>query len=194
MIDPASGQLVGTIPLGDKPEFSQVDGQGRLWVALDETGAIAMIDTHEMAVIRTFKLEGCEGAAPLALDRGHRRLFTACGDKRAYIVDAETGKVVAHAPVGDDPDGIVYDAPRAKLFVANRDGTMTIIGQRGADDYVVERNLRMPVYAKTLGIDPATRRVFSSTADLIWPKAKSREEVLPNARPGSFRLVVATGR
>jgi YVTN family beta-propeller protein len=194
VIDPASGQVVATIPLGDKPEFSQADGKGTVWVALEESGSIAAIDTRTMTVDHRFKLAGCEGAAPLAFDAAHRRLFTACGDRRAYIVDADTGRVVAHVPVGEDPDGIAYDPVRAKLFVANRDGTMTIIRQRGADLYAVERNLHTPVYAKTVGIDPAMRRVFSSTADLIWPKAKPGEEVLPDARPGTFRLVVITGR
>lgn len=194
VIDPVSGQVVATIPLGDKPEFSQADGKGMVWVALEESGSIAAIDSRIMSVVHTFKLTGCEGAAPLAFDAAHRRLFTACGDKRAYIVDADSGKVVANLPVGEDPDGIVYDPVRARLFIANRDGTMTIIRQSGADRYAVERTLRTPRYAKTVGIDPATRRVFSSTADLIWPKGKPGEEVLPEARPGTFRLVVITGR
>jgi DNA-binding beta-propeller fold protein YncE len=194
VIEPTSGQVVATIPLGDKPEFAQADGKGMVWVALDESGSIAAIDTRTMTVVHTFKLDGCEGAAPLSFDAAHRRLFTACGDKRAYVVDADSGRVVAHLPVGEDPDGIVYDPMRAKLFVANRDGTMTIIRQIGANSYAVERNLRTPAYAKTVGIDPATRRVFSSTADLVWPTTKPGEEVLPDARPGTFRLVVITGR
>ena len=194
VIDPASGQVLSTIALGDKPEFSQADGKGMVWVALEASGSIAAIDSRTMTVVHTFKLAGCEGAAPLAFDAAHRRLFTACGDKRAYVVDADSGRVVAHVPVGEDPDGIAYDPMRAKLFVANRDGTMTIIRQNGANAYAVERSLRTPTYAKTVGIDPATRRVFSSTAELIWPKAKPGEEVLPDARPGTFRLVVITGR
>lgn len=194
VIDPASGQVLASIPLGDKPEFSQADGKGMVWVALDESGSIAAIDSRTMAVVHVFKLAGCEGAAPLAFDAAHRRLFTACGDKHAYVIDADSGRVVAHVPVGEDPDGIVYDPRRAKLFVANRDGTMTIIRQNGANAYAVERSLRTPTYAKTVGIDPATRRVFSSTAELIWPKARPGGEVLPDARPGTFRLVVITGR
>jgi DNA-binding beta-propeller fold protein YncE len=194
VIDPASGEVVVTIPLGDKPEFSQADGKGMVWVALEESGSIAAIDTRTMELVRTFKLAGCEGTAPLALDAVHRRLFTACGDKRAYIVDADSGKVIANVPVGEDPDGIVYDPVRARLFVANRDGTMTIVRQRGADHYAVERNLPTPTYAKTVAIDPASHRVFSSTADLIWPEAKPGQEVLPGARAGTFRLVVITGR
>ena len=38
-------------------------------------------------------------------------------------------------------------------------------------------------------LDEKTGRVFSSTADLVWPRGHG-EGVLPDARPGSFRLMV----
>ena len=192
VIDPASGEIVATIPLGDKPEFSVSDGKGQIWVNLEETAAIASIDTKSMSVSARWPLADCEGPAGIALDQVNRRLFSGCGNRSLKVVNADTGAVVAAVPIGEDADGVVYDAGGKRIFAANRDGTMTIIRQSGPDHYSVERTLRTEVYAKTIAIDPTTRRLFSSTADLVWPpKTPGETELpLPTAKSGSFRLLI----
>ena len=73
--------------------------------------------------------------------------------------------------------------------VANRDGGWTIIDQQGKDRYSVDQTLKIDEYAKTVALDPETHRVFSSTADLVWPKPVPGKKLLPNGKPGTFRLV-----
>jgi len=193
VIDPASERVVRTIALGDKPEAARSDGRGRIFVNLEDQHAIAVIDARAGIVVARYVLDGCEGPAALDYDAVHRRLFSGCGNGAMKVVDAGSGRIVASLPVSEDPDGISYDAARRRIYVAGRDGRWTIIDQSGPDRYAVRQVLRIDEYAKTTALDPRNGRVFSSTADLVWP-AGPHDEVLPDARPGSFRLLVVTGR
>lgn len=190
VIDPARGSVVKTIKLPQAPEFSQSDGHGRVYVNLEEGNAIAVVDTSKMVLDHLIALPGCDGPAPLALDRVGRRLFAGCGNNVMVVADADSGKVVASVPIGGDPDGIVFDPATRRIFVANRDGSWTIAIQQTPNRYRVERSLKIDQYAKTVALDPATHRVFSSTADLVWPPKVAGKKYLPNAKPGSFRLLV----
>ena len=43
-VDAASGKVVGTIPLGGKPEFPASDGTGKLYVNIEDKSQIAEVD------------------------------------------------------------------------------------------------------------------------------------------------------
>ena len=194
VIDPASSAVVATIKLPNAPEFSQTDGQGHVYVNLEKSNAVAVIDSRKLAFDHLIPLTGCDGPAPLALDRANRRLFSGCGNNVMVVADADSGKVVASVKIGGDPDGIVYDNGTKRIFVANRDGGWTIVRQTDADNYKVEQTLKIDEYAKTVALDPTTHRVFSSSADLVWPQPVPGKKHLPNAKPGTFRLVVVSQR
>lgn len=192
ILDPATASIVGSIKLPNAPEFAQADGHGHVYVNLEDGNAIAVIDTRKMAVDHVVPLAGCDGPAPLGLDNANRRLFSGCGNKVMVVTDADTGKMIASVPVGGGPDGLVYDPGTKRIVVANRDGSWTIIRQASANDYKLEQTLKMDEYAKTVALDPRTHRIFSSTADLVWPPAVPGKEHLPNAKPGTFRLIVVS--
>jgi YVTN family beta-propeller protein len=192
VIDPASQSVIATIQLPHPPENAQSDGRGHVYVNFEEGDAVGVIDTAKMALVRVIPLKGCEGPAPLAIDKANRRLFSGCGNKVMVVTDPDTGKVVTSVQVGGDPDGIVYDAGTRRIFVGNRDGAWTIVRQSGPNTYAVEQSLKIDEYAKTLALDPKTHRVFSSSADLVWPPAVPGKKHLPNAKPGTFRLLVVS--
>jgi YVTN family beta-propeller protein len=192
VIDPAKVAIVGTIKLPHPPENAQTDGRGHVYVNFEEGSAIGVINTRKMTLGRLIPLSGCDGPAPLAIDKVNRRLFSGCGNKVMTITDADTGKVLKTVAIGGDPDGIVYDASTKRIFVANRDGGWTIVRQNGPNAYAVEQTLKIDEYAKTVALDPTTHRVFSSTADLVWPPAVPGKKHLPNAKPGTFRLLVVS--
>ena len=192
VIDPARQQVVATIQLPHPPENAQTDGRGHLYVNFEEGNAVGVIDTGRMMLDHLIPLTGCEGPAPLAIDKADGRLFSGCGNNVLTVTSAATGKIIASVPIGKDPDGIVFDPGTRRIFVANRDGGWTIVHQEGPDNYSVERTLKIDEYAKTVALDPETHRVFSSTADLVWPPAVPGKKHLPNARPGTFRLLVVS--
>lgn len=192
VIDPAKGAAVGRVSLPNDPESAQADGKGTVWVTMEDGDAIAQVDTKTMKFVRAIPLAGCEGPAPLAFDPANRVLFSGCGNKVMMVTDADSGKTLTSVPIGGDPDGIVFDAAKKRLFVANRDGGWTIIDQQGKDRYSVNQTLKIDEYAKTTALDPASHRVFSSTADLVWPKPTPGKKLLPNGKPGTFRLMVVS--
>jgi DNA-binding beta-propeller fold protein YncE len=194
VIDPAKATVVATIKLPNGPEFAVADGKGKVWVNLEEGNDIAEIDTKAMKVSKMIPLTGCDGPAPLAFDAVNRVLFSGCGNHVMTVTDADTGAVLATVPVGANPDGIVYDPGRKRVVVANRDATWTIVSQKGKSRYSVDQTLKIDEYAKTVGLDPKTHRIFSSTADLIWPTPTLGKKSLPNAKPGSFRLLIVSER
>lgn len=194
VIDPATSTVTTTIALPKPPEFAQTDGKGKVWVNMEEGNDIGVIDTKTMTLTGTIPLPGCDGPAPLAFDAADRVLFSGCGNKVMTVVDADSGKELATVPVGGDPDGIAYDAGRKRIYVANRDGGWTIVDQQAKDKYTVDQTLKIDEYAKTVAVDPATHRAFSSTADLIWPPAVPGKKHLPNAKSGTFRLIVVSER
>lgn len=194
VIDPATAQAIGTIKLPSNPESAQSDGKGKVWVTMGDAGAIAQIDAKTMKFVRSIGLVGCEDPAPLAFDGTTRVLFTGCANKIMLVTDADTGKPLAKVAIGADPDGIVLDGAMKRIFVANRDGGWTIINQKGKTRYAIDQTLKIDPYAKTVALDPATHRVFSSTADLIWPKKEPGKKYLPTGKPGTFRLVVVSQR
>lgn len=192
VIDPATAKVVSTIKLPNGPEFSQTDGKGKVWVNMEEGNDIGVIDTKTMKLTGTIPLDGCEGPAPLAFDPANRVLFSGCGNKIMTVTDADTGKVLTTVPIGGDPDGIAFDPERKTIFVANRDGAWTIVKQDGKEKYSVAETMPIDEYAKTVTVDPKTHRAFSSTADLVWPKPTPGKKLLPDAKSGTFRLMVVT--
>lgn len=190
VIDPSSGTVSGKVKLPSNPESVQADGNGTVWVTMEDADAIAQIDTKTMKFVRSIPLPGCDGPAPLAFDPFNHLLFAGCGNKLMMVSDAYSGKILTSVPIGNDPDGIIFDAPRKRLFVANRDGAWTVIDQLARDRYSINQSLKIDQYAKTAALDPGTHRIFSSTADLVWPKATPGKKLLPDAKPGSFRLIV----
>lgn len=192
VIDPAKGEVIKTIKLPNGPEFSQTDNQGKIWVNMEEGNDIGVIDAKTMTMTGTIPLPGCDGPAPLAFDPVNRVLFSGCGNKVMTVTDADSGKVLTTVPVGGDPDGITFDPSRKRVYVANRDGGWTIVDQIDKAHYSVNQTLKIDEYAKTVALDPKTHRVFSSTADLVWPPAVPGKKHLPNAKSGSFRLIVVS--
>ena len=133
-----------------------------------------------------------EGPAPLAVDKANHRLFSGCGNKVMAVTDADRGKAVESVTIGGDPDGIIYDAGTEGVFLSL---TATAGGRSSGrrDPTPTQSNKRSKsTNTQNFALDPKTHRVFSSTADLVWPPAVPGKKHLPNARPGTFRLLVVS--
>jgi len=190
VVDPKAEKIVKTIDLGEDPEYARTDGQGKVYVNLGDSHSIGVIDTATQTLVKKMVIADCEGPAALAIDTKNRRLFSGCGNNQMKVVNLDTGATIAGIPVGEDPDGIMYDGQAHRITVAARDGSWTVVDQLGPDSYRVNRTLKIDPYAKTLGFDSQYGVLFSSTADLVWPKAVPGQRLLPDAAPGTFRLMV----
>lgn len=167
LIDPATGEIAGTIPLGGTAEFAQADpGTGYVYQNLEDTNETVVVDPKRRAVIARYKIAPGDGPTGLALDPVDRRIFVVCGNNRLVILDERTGHVVASLPIGSGVDGVGYDPGLKRIYTANGFGTMTVVQQETADSYRLLENVPTPFGGHTLAVDSVTHRVYVGCAGL----------------------------
>jgi DNA-binding beta-propeller fold protein YncE len=182
VIAPDSGAIVGTVTLnGGKLEQLVFDEHGRGFVNDEEQSVVHVFDTHSLKPLTTWSLSPGEGPTGLALDAAHHRLFSACGNRRLVVLNSDSGAVVATAPIGSDPDGAAFDGARGLIFTSNRDGTLTVLHQDGADRYRVLQTVATESGARTLALDSSSGRVYLPAAKFGPAPASSKSEPEPRA-------------
>ena len=120
----------------------------------------------------------------MAIDRATMRLFIGCKGPHPVlaVMNARTGKVVATAEIGRGNDGVVWDPATKRVFAANGlDGNIVVYEQKGPDSYALAGAITTRPIARTLAIDPKTRKLYTMTAEGIVDPAKT-----VNKRAGSF--------
>ncbi|HJV23967.1 MAG TPA: hypothetical protein VJ570_14795, partial [Holophagaceae bacterium] len=162
--DAASGAVVGTLPVGGKPEFAATDAQGHLFVNVEDTHEVLRLDAAKLTVDRRWSLAPLEEPTGLALDVAHQRLFIVGGNKRMAVVNATTGKVVAMLPIGEGADGAAFDPAKGLVFSSNGEGSLTVIHQDGPDAYSVVGTVPTRPGARTLALDERTHTLYLPTA------------------------------
>jgi hypothetical protein len=191
-IDAATGTIVGTVPLGGKPENGQPDGEGNITVNIEDKSNVVKFDTRSLAVSATWPLAPCEEPTGMGADLAHHRLIIGCGNKLMAIMDANTGRVVATVPVGGGVDASGYDPNAGLAFTSNGEGSVTVVRQDSPDSYTVVATVPTKARARTMALDPATGRVYTVTADFGPAPAATTANPRPRPPmiPGSFTLLV----
>ena len=191
-IDAASAQVVGTIPLGGKPEFAVADGNGRMYVNLEDTATLVAFDARTLEVKGRWPLAPCETPTGLGIDREHRRLFVGCRSKVMAVVDGDSGRVIATLPIGGGVDGIAFDPATALAFASNGEGTVTVVREDSPEKFTLVGNVPTKPGAKTIALDGATHRLYLSTAQYGPPPFPTAEnqKPRPSVLPGTFEILV----
>lgn len=194
-IAPADGSITGTLDLGGAPEESAGDGAGHLYVDLETTSAVAVVDTRTLAVTARYAL-GEKGGTPtgLALDPRSRVLFVACRNPAVMVMmNADTGAILDAIPIGSGNDGVVFNPATREAIASQGDGTLAIIRETGAGHFELEQTLATQPGARTVTLDSKTGHVFLMTLDYAPPPADAPPPT--NGRiargpavPGSFRI------
>ena len=83
VIDGKDGTVVGTIDLGGAPEQAQSDGEGHLYVDIEDKDKIAVVDVKTLKVTAHYDLAG-KGGGPggLGLDAKNHILFAMCHEPK----------------------------------------------------------------------------------------------------------------
>lgn len=186
IIDPASNKVVKTILVGGKPEEAATDGQGKLYVNLEDKSEIVCVDLKTFQVINRWSLAPGQEPTGLAYDGTTKRLFATC-DKKLVVVDATNGHVVTTLPIGEGCDGIAFDAASKTIFTSNGEGTITVIKELNANSYEVKTNVPTKKSARTITIDADSHSLFLPAAEF---EASTETGKRPRMKPGSFCVVV----
>jgi DNA-binding beta-propeller fold protein YncE len=104
----------------------------------------------------------------MAIDRAGKRLFVGCRGKSPVlaVMDTETGRVVAKLEIGRGNDGVIYDPETRKLYTSSGvDGNLVIFDQVDADTYKLAEATTTRPYARTMALDPKTKKLYLVTAE-----------------------------
>jgi YVTN family beta-propeller protein len=188
VIDAKSEKVAATIQLGGSPEFPAVDAAaGRVYVNLEDKSEIAVIDTAKHEVIADWPLAPGEEPTGIALDITHHRLFATCHNKMLAMLDSQSGKVVATAPMCSGADGCAFDDATQLVFASCGEGVTTIAKEEGPDKLSVVQTLQTQRGARTIALDPKTHRIYLPTADFGPPASPNGR---PSIVPNTMRLLV----
>jgi outer membrane protein assembly factor BamB len=165
VLNAADGAVVGTIALGGGPEFAVSDGKGNLWVNLEEKNETLHIDVNELKVKDRFPLAPCATPTALAMDRENRRLFVGCRSKHLAVLNADNGKVVFTAPIGERVDAGAFDAKTRMVYLSTGDGKVFVFHEDSPDQYSQVQEIATKAGAKTMGFDAKTGNLFVPTSE-----------------------------
>lgn len=190
VIDAATDEVIGSIALGGKPEFARADGEGRVFVNLEDSAEVAELDSRTLEVLQRWSVAPGEAPTGMALDADDHLLFSVCDNNLMTVLDTRDGHLVATVPIGSHPDGAGYDPVSALVFSSNGDGTLTVVRQTGAERFEVVQTVATQPGARTMVIDPVTHAIYLPTAKLIPPTTPGgRYGIVPD----SFGVLVVSG-
>jgi DNA-binding beta-propeller fold protein YncE len=183
-IDAAKGEVVGSIPLGGKPEFAASDSKGTVFVNLEDKNQLFALDPDKLTVKQRWDLPGCEEPSGLAMDQKNRRLFVGCGNKTMPIVDADSGKILTTLPIGDGVDATAFDDATGLAFASCGEGVLTVVREESPDKFTVVENVPTQKGARTMALDSKTHNAYTVTAKFGPPPAPTADQ--PHPRPSQI--------
>jgi glutamine cyclotransferase len=155
MIDPKDGMVAGTIDVGGAMEQAQSDGQGKLYVDVEDEKKIAVVDVTTLKVITKYDLgESAGEPGGLGLDVKNHILFAMCANPNVcVVVNADDGKILATLPIGNGTDGGGFNPATMEAWSSQRDGTLTIIKENSPTSFAVEQTVQTKAGCKTSSLD-----------------------------------------
>jgi YVTN family beta-propeller protein len=187
VIDPSTGKVVATLPLGGAPEQAVADGNGTIFDNLEDKNEVIAIDSRTLKIKSRWPVAPAGQPVAIALDRQHRRLFIGARNPSVFVVmDADTGKIISPAfPIGARVDTCVFDPETGLAACATGNGTIHTFHEDSPGKISVVETVKTEFGAKTMGLDPKTHNLLVDTADF-----ESTAAPRPKTKPGTFRLLV----
>lgn len=187
IIDPKQGKTIDSIDVGGKPETAVSDGNGKLFVNIEDKNEIVAVDLKKRVVTNHWSISPAEGPTGLAYDKDTKRLFAGC-EKLLVVLNAETGSVVDKITIGDGCDGVAFDPKKKIIFTSNGEGNMSAIQEISADKYSSLGNYPTKRGARTITINANTGILYLPTAD--FDPTKTNANGRPMMVPGTFQVLV----
>jgi DNA-binding beta-propeller fold protein YncE len=181
IIDPEKAVAVGTIALPGRPETGVSDGQGKIFVNLEDKNMIAVIGLEAKKVLTTWNLDGCNEPTGLSMDRKNRRLFSGCHNGVLVVMNADSGQNIAKLPIGQRVDAAAFDPDKQLVFTSNGDGTLSVIRQDSPTHYSSLENVPTWLGARTMALDLNRHTVYTVTN--LGSTADKKD-------PGEFGIIV----
>jgi len=187
VIDTKDGSVLGTIDLGGQPEQGASDGNGKLFITLEDKSKVAVVDAKAMKVTATYDPSAKAGQlAGLAMDTKNHILFV-CGrtPQGCAVMNADDGSIITSLPIGAGVDAAAFNPNTMEAFVSTRDGKLTIIKETDPKTFAVEQTVDTLQGGKTCTLDTKSGNVYVIATDpSVQPAgAASAPAAAPPAAP-----------
>ena len=133
VIDVASFTVSRRIQLGGEAGNTQYDSSAnRIWVAVQTRNELVAIDPLTMSVVNRVPVPGIEHPHGFQVDPEGRFIYVT-GEENGTVgvLDLRTAGIAHIYPVGEEPDVLVMDPARHRLFVAAESGVVSAFDVRG---------------------------------------------------------------
>jgi len=165
IVDTSTGKKLADMKLDtNRLESMAVEKSGpRLFVNMTGINSIGVVDREKRAVVQTWPVTAGKDNVPLQYDEATHRLFLATRKpSKLVVVNADTGKEVANLDVADYVDDLAYDAAHHRIYVpgGGGDGAVSVVEQRGADNYQVIATVPTKPGAKTARLVPELNKYY----------------------------------
>jgi hypothetical protein len=160
VVDMRTGTLLEKSTIGDGLETGVVDGRGKMFLNVEDSGFVERVDTRSLKIEQTFRVPQCGRAQGLSMDTGSRRLFMAC-DTEMVVLNADNGDIVTRIHVPSRADENCYDPSTRLAFNPNRaDSTMTVVHEDSPSKFTVVEKVPTGGGARTCAVDDRTHKVY----------------------------------
>ena len=174
IIDTKNFKHVGDITLpGNHSEAMVIDRAGKkMYVNLTAVSQVGVVDLQTNKLTTTWPITDAKVQNSIALDEPNHRLFLATRmPPKFFVLDTDSGKIVATltcAPINDD---MWFDAARRRIYVTGSDTTSVIV-QRDADHYEQIAEVPTGFRAKTSLYISSLSRLYVAVSGKGKPDAK----------------------
>jgi DNA-binding beta-propeller fold protein YncE len=183
VIDAKNNTVLGTVKIGGKPEFAQLDSAGDIYFNIEDSAELAVLSSSTLKLTQRFALKPCDSPTGLAVDKD-QRFYSVC-DNKLMMVTAHDGKNLAQLPIGAGPDGVAWMDGYA--YSANgQDGTLSMVGADASGKLQTLATVPTAIGARTIAADSSTHRLYLPTADYKPAQNGGRRQGIP----GTFRVLV----
>ena len=191
LVDPKEGTVTGTIEVGGALEQAQSDGQGKLYVDIEDQAQIAVVDMKTLKVITRYPLgDTGDGPAGLGLDVKNHILFAMCHSGNCVILNADDGKILATLPISTGTDGGGFNPNTMEAFSSQGNGTLSIIKEKSPTEFVAEQTVTTKQGGKTCSLDTKNNVIVVVCTE----RAPQAAPATPAAATDANAAPPATGR
>ncbi len=204
VIDAKDGTVLGTVDLGGTPEQGVADGNGTLYVVMqDVPGSVTAVDVKTMKAVGHYSLGDKGRCNGLAIDAKNQVLFAACANSgnppaqpavpMMVILSAVDGKIITSLPLAGGSDGAVFNPATMEAFSTHGNGTLTVVKEKSPASFEVEQNLQTMNGARTITLDSKTNHILTMSQErgpAPPPPPGGGRGGQGRAVPGSFTIVM----
>ena len=126
-------KTVARVPLSGPSvrfDYTSLDpGSNRLYIAHMDASELLVLDVRRRKILKTLPAPGVHGV--IAVPQLGRVFASATNVRQVLTIDAKTDAVIARAPAGQYPDGLVYDPVERHVFVSDESGGVETVLDAG---------------------------------------------------------------